>query len=165
MLPSNPAARTKNLTVKIKHKSRPAARKTNKHADPRSLGPITMAETPEASLLAAVIRQGVEDYANTPETLDFLTDRVYARKLDELYLDADQFFHEGGLEEFLAFFGIEEIFRAPAIIRTVERIFNKSNTVKPHAVAPSVIAAFEPAGNFAWRQGVPVQMCDAKGQA
>jgi hypothetical protein len=115
--------------LKIKYKARHSTRKTNGSAADSA---VNIAETPEALLLAAVIRQAVEDAGHTPDSVAFHKHRSYAGYLARSGEDAIRFF-ENGLEDFLEHFGVAGIFHADTIRRGVRRVHNLE-TVEP---APS----------------------------
>lgn len=130
--------------MNIKYKSRPATKKSNKPADPRSLGPVSIAASPEALLLAAVIRQAVEDYSLSAESLTHLkreTDRKYDR-VDELTEDgrlAAEFLTPEGLSKFLCDFGVSDIFHVDTILRGVQKLYGVAFPVAEHKVPLTVV--------------------------
>ncbi len=81
-----------------------------------------MASSPEAMLIAAIIRQSVEDYAFTEASVAHLKTRKYARRLRRFRVDAERFIFTG-LTDFLNWYDVEHLFNAETIVRSVRRIY------------------------------------------
>jgi hypothetical protein len=100
-----------------------------------------MAASSEALLIAAVIRQAVEDFALSAEAVSHLkreTDRKVDR-VEELIEDgrlAAEFLTPTSLAKFLADYGVEDLFHADTILRGVQKLYGITFPVAEHAVRP-----------------------------
>lgn len=111
--------------LKPKFKARPAAQRYNRPLEPNCLGPVSVAASPEASLLAAVIRQAVDDYAFTEGAVAHIQSRKHARRWMRLRSAAREFLFED-FDDFLDWYDVKHVFHAETILRGVRRIYGEA---------------------------------------
>lgn len=122
----------------IKFKARPAALKNKPQA---CSGKHELASSPEASLLAAVIRQAVDDYG-LPKTAGAGRSFHHERRYVRFQAQAKRFLFQE-LQEFLSFYGVTEIFHKDTIVRGVKRVYGESDEVAPHQVEPTQVSPLD----------------------